>query len=120
MRLRFELNKLDKKMDFEEKKKEFADKLNEIKSRFSGEEKKAEERWDNFRSEVSDAFVHLEELVHKVVSRHCELKQSNLLNRDCPILGYLSPRAIGPAPSNTVINPSSSRSTHHGHLCGGR
>ncbi|MCG3164593.1 MAG: hypothetical protein POELPBGB_00352 [Bacteroidia bacterium] len=59
MRLRFELNKLDKKMDFEEKKKEFADKLNEIKARFSGEEKKAEERWENFRSEISDAFVHL-------------------------------------------------------------
>ena len=59
MRLRFELNKLDKKMDFEEKKKEFAEKLNEIKSRFSGEEKKLEERWDNFRSEVGDAFAHL-------------------------------------------------------------
>ncbi len=59
MRLRYQLNKLDKQVDFEEKKKEFADKLNEIKSRFSGEEKKAEQRWDNFRNEVSDAFVHL-------------------------------------------------------------
>jgi len=59
MRLRYELNKLDKRVDFEEKKTEFAEKLNDIKSRVKGESKKAEERWEDFRSDIADAFVHL-------------------------------------------------------------
>lgn len=56
LRLRFELNKMDAREDFEEKKKEFAGKMEAISNLLREKEKQAENKWKNFREDVTEAY----------------------------------------------------------------
>jgi hypothetical protein len=57
--LKFELGKMDAKVMFEEKRKEFADKADKIKQKFSESESVIEKSWDQFTTELKDAYGHL-------------------------------------------------------------
>ncbi len=56
LQLRFELNKMEARDDFEQKKKEFADKIETIAQALREKEKQAAAKWKNFREDVSEAY----------------------------------------------------------------
>ncbi|MFI5163875.1 MAG: hypothetical protein ACHQHP_01365 [Bacteroidia bacterium] len=59
LKLRYELNKLDAREEFEEKKKDFSERLSVLKKRLIRKEEEAENKWEHFRDEISDAYSHL-------------------------------------------------------------
>lgn len=59
LKLRFELNKLGVRSDFDHKKIDFSDKLVNIKKRLLKKEKEIENRWEYFNNEITVAYSHL-------------------------------------------------------------
>lgn len=59
LKMRYELNKLETRVEYEERKKDLSKKLSDIKKRLLKNEEKAEGKWEHFRDEVSDAYSHL-------------------------------------------------------------
>jgi hypothetical protein len=56
IRLHFELNKMDTREDFEQKKKEFATKMDTIANKLREKEKQATEKWQHFRDNIEEAY----------------------------------------------------------------
>ena len=59
IKLRYDLNKLDARSEFESKKTDFSKKLDAIKKRLEGKEAAAHGKWDNFKDEITEAYSHL-------------------------------------------------------------
>lgn len=59
LKMRYELNKLETRIEFEERKKDLSKKLSDIKKRLLKKEEEAEGKWEHFRDEISDAYSHL-------------------------------------------------------------
>jgi hypothetical protein len=59
LKLRYELGKKDAQVEFESRKKDFLEKVEEIKKRLSSEEKTTEDKWSHFKQEMGSAFDHL-------------------------------------------------------------
>jgi hypothetical protein len=59
VKLRYELNKLNAKEEFEDRKKEFSKKLAAMKKTLLEKEKSAEITWEHFSEDVADAYSHL-------------------------------------------------------------
>lgn len=57
LKLRYELNKLQARIKFNEKKKDLTKRLSDIKKRLLNNE--TEVGWEHFRDEISDAYSHL-------------------------------------------------------------
>ena len=65
LKLQYELNKLGVREEFEEKKEDFSKKLSDIKKRLLKKEEEAEDKWEHFRDEISDAYSHLKKVFAK-------------------------------------------------------
>lgn len=59
VKLRYELNKLNAKEEFEDRKKEFSKKVAAMKKALIEKEKSAEITWEHFSEDVADAYSHL-------------------------------------------------------------
>lgn len=59
VKLRYDLNKLNAKEEFEAKKKEFSKKIADLKKSMIEKEKKVETTWEHFSDDVADAYSHL-------------------------------------------------------------
>lgn len=60
LKLRYELNKLDAKDEFESRKVEFSKKLDEIKKRIELKSSTSKDKWEVFREEIAEAYQHLQ------------------------------------------------------------
>lgn len=56
LKLRYELNKIAVHEEFEIRKDEFSKKLDEIAGKLKAKEKKAEQKWEHFRDEITEAY----------------------------------------------------------------
>lgn len=65
LKLQYELQKMDIKEEFETRKTEFSRTLSEIKSNLLKKEVKAENNWEHFRDEITDAYSHLKNVFVK-------------------------------------------------------
>jgi hypothetical protein len=65
-KLQFALGKADAKDDLEKNKKEVTEKLNEIRSKIDSNKEIAEEKWEGFRTEISEAFNHIKTAFSKL------------------------------------------------------
>ncbi len=65
LKLRYKLNKLDAKAEFEVKKDQFSKTLSEIKDRLIKTEKEAENKWEQLKDEISDAYSNLKSVFVK-------------------------------------------------------
>lgn len=59
LRLRYELNKMDAREEFEARKREFAIRFEKIKENLHEKEKGAEKMWDQFRQDIAEAYGDL-------------------------------------------------------------
>lgn len=59
LRLRFELGKLKTEEEFKAAKVDFVKKMDKVKSSFVEKESVVEENWNHFRTELSEAYLHL-------------------------------------------------------------
>ena len=59
LKLRYKVNKLEAREEFEEKKSDFLKKLSDVKKRFLKKEEEAENKWEQFRNEISNAYSNL-------------------------------------------------------------
>jgi len=59
LKLRYELNKLSAKTEFEDRKKEFSKKVSEMKKMLAENEKKIEKSWSHISDDVADAYAHI-------------------------------------------------------------
>lgn len=59
LKLQYELKKIGMKEEFEAKKKEFLKDLSGIKKNLLRKEESAENTWEHFRDEISEAYSHL-------------------------------------------------------------
>lgn len=65
LKLQFELRKIDVKEEFEARKREFSKALSDIKDNLLKRETKAENTWENFKDEITDAYSHLKKVFVK-------------------------------------------------------
>ncbi|MEW6470189.1 MAG: hypothetical protein AB1458_14805 [Bacteroidota bacterium] len=59
MKLRYELNKLNVRDEFEDKKLDFSKRLHAIRQRLLHTDSKTEKKWGRFRKEISAAYGHM-------------------------------------------------------------
>ena len=59
LKLRYDLNKLEARNEFEEKKVDFSQKLSDLKKRLEKKEGEVQDKWEHFRTEITDAYSHL-------------------------------------------------------------
>ncbi len=59
LKLQYELKKIGVKDEFETKKREFLKDLSDIRKNLLEKEGNAEQTWEHFRNEISDAYSHL-------------------------------------------------------------
>lgn len=59
LKLRYELNKLETRIEFKNKQREYTKKIETVKNNLMKREKEAEQKMQQFREEVSEAYSHL-------------------------------------------------------------
>lgn len=65
-KLQFALGKADTKDEIEKQKEEVKAKLEEIRSKLDSNKELAEEKWDGFKAEISEAFGHIKNAFSKL------------------------------------------------------
>ncbi|TAL59309.1 MAG: hypothetical protein EPN85_09615 [Bacteroidetes bacterium] len=58
LKMRWELNRLETRIEFDDKKKELLRKLSDVKNRLTKNEE-ADKKWEHFKDDISDAYSHL-------------------------------------------------------------
>lgn len=65
LKLRYELNKLEARIEFKSKQKEYSKKIEDIKKTLVKREKEAELKMQQFKDEISGAYIHLKRVFEK-------------------------------------------------------
>lgn len=65
LKLRFELKKLETRVEFDNKKKDLLQKISDIKTRFEKRGGETQATWEHFRDEITEAYAHLKNALVK-------------------------------------------------------
>jgi len=65
LKLRYKLNSMESKIEFESKKEEFSKKLADLKEMLIKQTEKAENKWEDFKDEISEAYTNLKKVFVK-------------------------------------------------------
>ncbi|GEM_PF-1013869 len=68
LRLQYALAKADMKEEFAEKKVEISQKLQELRNKSEADKEKAEDKWDEFKEEISEAYNNFKETLKGLFS----------------------------------------------------
>lgn len=65
LKLQYELKKIGVREEFEERKQDFSKALTDIKKQLLKKEAKAEDTWEHFKDEITNAYSHLKKVFAK-------------------------------------------------------